>query len=1090
MIAVLVLLALLGVSVLAMATGGQEVPVGAILALTAVFVVFFGAGVHVAAVLGLLGILVGLVFSDRPWWDFAGQTLWGPSSNFVLVAVPLFLLMGEILLRAGLSDRLYRALNLWLNRLPGGLLHTNIASCAVFSAISGSSVATAATMGSVALPYFTGSAYSQRMVLGSLAAGGALGNLIPPGITFIVYGLITETSVGALYMAALLPGVLVTGLFALVILAARPGAADGAAGFGAARAQAAGAARPAADAGADGAGARLHLCRLGDADRGGGARRGGRGAVRGLFGGKLSFRLLNASAEATARNTALLGLIILGAYLLNYVLTTINVPQALAALMAGLPLPPWAIMACILALYLALGTFMEGFSMIITTIPVVFPIVTALGYDPVWFGVVVTMLVEIAQISPPDGTVMYVLQGMRPKPGGPITDVFAGVLPFLGGVSAGGGAADGVAGHRALAAAGLGLVPRRLRRGEARAGRRAAGFARHAPRRPVGSSGHGLPVVLIGRGGHAIASAPRRDHRQDGEPAGGAEQVRRPPGHRAHQAVPGAVLVVQEADRHAVVPRHRLPSDAGVELQHLRAFGEVVRGERGARYARTRGFEAPMHHEGVPEQHIALRQIRRAAFEARIAHRLDDRRLVPLMVEGEAELALVAQQRKGAVAAGDHVETPGAVVDVLEREPAGDDASDSLGAVLIIAVLVRPGAGGRLEEHGLDQLGPLRPENRARGRGDGGKGQHVERGALEASEAPAFQILHVEHGVGKEAIRIEDVDLVAHVLLPQDRRAGPADLRVEGVAHGVAQGGRHQAAQHDVAVTLVSGGDFRWLVRGRIACILLGVLRDAHAEPGRCFGCQQTVHAPYAAATTNPAGLADPERLQRRQAIRDAILWLPQCSMKRCLFLSSERRATTARHSDAPPARRDLTGLSCMTEPRPLRIAVDIGGTFTDLQVLDARDGSVRAWKTPTTPEDPSIGLMQGVKEAAARFGFRLAEVGLLMHGTTIATNAVLERRLARGALLTTAGFEDVLEITRHVRRELYRLDPDPFPVLVPRDLRLGVQERMRADGTAELPLDEAAVPALVERLRDGAASRRSRSACCTATPIRRMSGG
>ena len=180
-----------------------------------------------AALVGglLLGMLVGLVFSDRPWWDFAGQTLWGPSSNFVLVAVPLFLLMGEILLRAGLSDRLYRALNLWLNRLPGGLLHTNIASCAVFSAISGSSVATAATMGSVALPYFTGSGYSQRMVLGSLAAGGALGNLIPPGITFIIYGLITETSVGALYVAALGPSLLVVALFGAAItvaLMARP----------------------------------------------------------------------------------------------------------------------------------------------------------------------------------------------------------------------------------------------------------------------------------------------------------------------------------------------------------------------------------------------------------------------------------------------------------------------------------------------------------------------------------------------------------------------------------------------------------------------------------------------------------------------------------------------------------------------------------------------------------------------------------------------------------------------------------------------------------------------------------------------------
>eukprot|EP01031_Cornospumella_fuschlensis_P050769 gene50769-62090_t len=147
----------------------------------------------------MLALLAGFGLSDRPFWNFIGEMIWNPSTNFVLVSVPLFLLMGEILLRAGLSDRLYRALNVWLNRLPGGLLHTNIVSCAVFSAISGSSVATAATMGSVALPYFQGTAYNQRWVLGSLAAGGALGNLIPPGITFIIYGLITETSVGQLY---------------------------------------------------------------------------------------------------------------------------------------------------------------------------------------------------------------------------------------------------------------------------------------------------------------------------------------------------------------------------------------------------------------------------------------------------------------------------------------------------------------------------------------------------------------------------------------------------------------------------------------------------------------------------------------------------------------------------------------------------------------------------------------------------------------------------------------------------------------------------------------------------------------------------
>ena len=142
--------------------------------------------------------------------------------------------------------------------------------------------------------------------------------------------------------------------------------------------------------------------------------------------------------------------------------------------------------------------------------------------------------------------------------------------------------------------------------------------------------------------------------------------------------------------------------------------------------------------------------------------------------------------------------------------------------------------------------------------------------------------------------------------------------------------------------------------------------------------------------------------------------------------------------------------MSTESTPRPIRIAVDIGGTFTDLQILDARLGVAQAWKTPTTPEDPSIGLMTGIKEAAARFGFALAEVGLLLHGTTIATNAVLERRLAHGVLLTTAGFEDVLEINRHVRRDIYGLAQEPFPTLIPRDRRLGVQERLRADGSAD----------------------------------------
>ncbi|MGL5114394.1 MAG: TRAP transporter large permease [Beijerinckiaceae bacterium] len=426
---VVLLAIMIGMSI--MGVGPQNLVIGEVVMLIGLFAAFFGAGIYIGAALGILGLIVGFAFSDRPFWLFLGQTIWGPSSSFVLVAVPLFLLMGEILLRAGLSDKLYRALNVWLNRLPGGLLHTNIMASGVFSAISGSSVATAATMGSVALPFFKDSRYDKKMVMGSLAAGGALGNLIPPGITFIIYALITETSVGQLYLAAVGPSLLVIALFTLVILAKAKTAAP-----------------PDPDA------PRLPLSEkfralidllptlllillvLGTIY--GGLATATESAALGVVGaiffaaleGKLSLRMLNACAEATARNTAMIGLILFGAYVLNYVFTSLGVPQALAKVVSELPLPAWAIMALIIGFYLALGTFMEGFSMIITTIPVIFPIVMGLGYDPIWFGVIVTMLVEIALISPPDGTVLYVLQGMR-KDRGPITDVFSGVMPFM-----------------------------------------------------------------------------------------------------------------------------------------------------------------------------------------------------------------------------------------------------------------------------------------------------------------------------------------------------------------------------------------------------------------------------------------------------------------------------------------------------------------------------------------------------------------------------------------------------------------------------------------------------------------------------------
>ena len=430
MIAVAFLVLLLLLTIFFAATGtGPTGPIAGLALLSAVFIVFFCAGIYVAAALGVLGLLAGLGFSERPLHLFIGEVIWIPSVNFVLVAVPLFLLMGELLLRAGLSERLYRALNLWVGRLPGGLLHTNIVSCAVFSAIAGSSVATAATIGSVALPYFDRTRYSQRMVLGSLAAGGALGNLIPPGITFIVYGLITETSVGKLYLAAFIPGFLMASMFMLVILvySAIYGTPRGDTVTWSARFQSLADLVPTSV---------LILVVLGTIYAGvatptEAAALGVLGAlIFAAFGRRLTLAVVHASARSTARTTALIGLIVLAGFVLNYVLSSVRLPQALAAMVKALALPSWGIMLIIIGFYLALGTFMEGFSMIITTLPVVFPVVVALGYDPIWFGVVITMLIEIAMISPPDGTVMYVLQGMRIRPG-PITDVFFGVTPFV-----------------------------------------------------------------------------------------------------------------------------------------------------------------------------------------------------------------------------------------------------------------------------------------------------------------------------------------------------------------------------------------------------------------------------------------------------------------------------------------------------------------------------------------------------------------------------------------------------------------------------------------------------------------------------------
>jgi tripartite ATP-independent transporter DctM subunit len=404
---------------------------------TVVMLTAFLLGLHVASSLGLLGLSLLSVFGDRPLWDLVGLVAWNTNTSFVLVAIPLFLLMGELLLRSGESDRLYRVLAHWLSPIPGGLLHSNIAACATFSAVSGSSVATAATIGSVALPAFRTRGYDERLVLGSLAAGGALGNLIPPGIAFIVYGVLMEVSIGRLYIAGIVPGVLVSLLFmALIFTCARiwPEKAPR---------------EPAVSWAVMLRGVVdllptailiflvLGTLYLGVATPTESAAFGVSGAfVLALLARRVTPAMLKGAFLSSARSTAVVMLILTGAFILNSTFGLLGIPFAVSKAVAAMQLTPLMTIVALVVLYLVLGTFMDGFAMLVTTIPVILPVLKAQNIDLIWFGVIAVMLTEAALISPPEGLNLYVIQAFRKQapdgtPPGTIMDVYVGVLPFF-----------------------------------------------------------------------------------------------------------------------------------------------------------------------------------------------------------------------------------------------------------------------------------------------------------------------------------------------------------------------------------------------------------------------------------------------------------------------------------------------------------------------------------------------------------------------------------------------------------------------------------------------------------------------------------
>jgi C4-dicarboxylate transporter, DctM subunit len=390
-----------------------------------------GLSVPVGAALGVLGLTLDPLFSMLPLSRALGELTWSSSNEFLMVAIPLFILLGEILLRAGFAERMYGAMALWLSWLPGGLMHANIGASTLFAATSGSSVATAATVGTVAIPQIKRYRYNEPLFLGSIAAGGTLGILIPPSINLVIYGVLTNSSVPKLYLAGIIPGFLLAGLFMLVVVVAcliKPA-------WGGQRITATWSERlaslrhlipPLA----------IFLMVVGSIYAG--LATPTEAAALGVIGAlllaaffrRLTLAMLREALEGTMRSTAMIMLIVVAASFLNFVMSAIGLTDAMTQSIVGLGLSPGWMLLAVVIFYVILGCFMETLSMMIVTIPLVAPIMTHLGYDPIWLGIVIIVLVETALITPPVGLNLFVVHSLRKS--GSMNAVIVGSLPFVG----------------------------------------------------------------------------------------------------------------------------------------------------------------------------------------------------------------------------------------------------------------------------------------------------------------------------------------------------------------------------------------------------------------------------------------------------------------------------------------------------------------------------------------------------------------------------------------------------------------------------------------------------------------------------------
>jgi len=403
-----------------------------ILITIALLFLLLASGAWVSLSLMGVGIASLTLFRSVPVDKLLAQSVWNGLSSPELLALPLFILMAELLYRSRFTNNLFAALEPWVRHLPGGLLHTNVLGCTFFALISGSSAATTSAIGRLTLPELEQRGYSRMLMMGSLAGSGTLGFLIPPSVVMIIYGVLSQTSVLKVFAAGLLPGLLLASLFMAYLAVSaffikgkrKEPAADRSHIW---RERAAGLPSLAPFIG-------LMLAVLGSMYAGlaspseAAALAVALTVVIMLIERSLTWQVLKAACVAAARTSSMLGLIIGAATFLSVAMGFLGLPQAVSAYIGSLNLAPVELITLLLLTYILLGSFLEGMSLMVMTLPIVLPLVTSAGFDKVWFGVFLIIVIEMAQITPPVGFNLFVIQGLTRAR---ISQIALAALPFF-----------------------------------------------------------------------------------------------------------------------------------------------------------------------------------------------------------------------------------------------------------------------------------------------------------------------------------------------------------------------------------------------------------------------------------------------------------------------------------------------------------------------------------------------------------------------------------------------------------------------------------------------------------------------------------